>query len=52
MPHFANHAKIWVVDDRLFYVSSHNLYPSNLQEFGYVINNKKINTRIFKSILE
>ncbi|WP_251366060.1 hypothetical protein [Coxiella-like endosymbiont of Rhipicephalus sanguineus] len=31
-----------MVDDRLFYVSSHNLYPSNLEEFGYVIDNKKL----------
>ncbi|WP_369421121.1 hypothetical protein [Coxiella-like endosymbiont] len=31
-----------MVDDRLFYVGSNNLYPSNLQEFGYVIDNKEL----------
>ena len=32
-----NHAKFWMVDDRAFHVGSDNLYPHNLQEFGYVI---------------
>ena len=33
----ANHAKIWIVDDKVFYVGSDNIYPAYLQEFGYVI---------------
>jgi phosphatidylserine/phosphatidylglycerophosphate/cardiolipin synthase-like enzyme len=37
----ANHAKFWMVDDRTFYVGSDNAYPVNLQEFGYVIDDKK-----------
>lgn len=32
-----NHAKFWMVDDVAFHVGSDNLYPHNLQEFGYVI---------------
>ncbi|MEI6238827.1 MAG: hypothetical protein WCR51_00420 [Planctomycetia bacterium] len=32
-----NHAKFWMVDERAFHVGSDNLYPHNLQEFGYVI---------------
>ena len=32
-----NHAKFWMVDDRAFHVGSDNLYPHNLQEFGYVV---------------
>ena len=32
-----NHAKFWMVDDRVFHVGSDNLYPHNLQEFGYVV---------------
>jgi phosphatidylserine/phosphatidylglycerophosphate/cardiolipin synthase-like enzyme len=32
-----NHAKFWMVDDLAFHVGSDNLYPHNLQEFGYVI---------------
>jgi phosphatidylserine/phosphatidylglycerophosphate/cardiolipin synthase-like enzyme len=33
----ANHAKIYIVDDKAFYVGSHNIYPANLQEYGYLI---------------
>jgi hypothetical protein len=33
----AVHAKFWMIDDRAFYVGSDNLYPANLQEFGYVL---------------
>lgn len=33
----ANHAKVWIVDDRLFYVGSQNFYPCDHQEFGYVV---------------
>ncbi|HKH44514.1 MAG TPA: hypothetical protein VKM72_07615 [Thermoanaerobaculia bacterium] len=35
---FANHSKFWMVDDRLFYVGSENLYPSDLQEYGVILN--------------
>jgi phosphatidylserine/phosphatidylglycerophosphate/cardiolipin synthase-like enzyme len=34
----ANHAKLWMVDDRFFYIGSDNLYPVNLQEFGYILD--------------
>ena len=33
----ANHAKIWIVDDQIFFVGSDNIYPAYLQEFGYVV---------------
>jgi len=32
-----NHAKLWMVDDRAFHIGSDNIYPHNLQEFGYVV---------------
>jgi phosphatidylserine/phosphatidylglycerophosphate/cardiolipin synthase-like enzyme len=35
---FANHSKFWMVDDQLFYVGSENLYPSDLQEYGVILN--------------
>ena len=38
---FANHAKLWMVDDRVFYVGSDNFYPVNLQEFGYIVDDQK-----------
>lgn len=31
------HAKFWMVDERAFYIGPENLYPSELQEFGYVV---------------
>jgi phosphatidylserine/phosphatidylglycerophosphate/cardiolipin synthase-like enzyme len=37
----ANHAKLWMVDDRIFYIGSDNMYPVNLQEFGYVLDDRK-----------
>lgn len=35
---FANHAKFWMVDDHLFYAGSENLYPSDLQEYGIILD--------------
>jgi phosphatidylserine/phosphatidylglycerophosphate/cardiolipin synthase-like enzyme len=31
------HAKFWMVDERAFYIGSENLYPVELQEFGYIV---------------
>ena len=38
---FATHAKLWMIDDRAFYIGSDNMYPVNLQEFGYIVDDKK-----------
>ena len=35
-----NHGKVWIVDDKVFYVGSDNIYPGYLQEYGYVIGSK------------
>jgi len=35
-----NHAKLWMVDDSLFHIGSDNIYPHNLQEFGYVVESR------------
>lgn len=37
-----NHAKFWTVDERAFHVGSDNLYPHNLQEFGYVVESSAL----------
>ncbi|MBV8190556.1 MAG: hypothetical protein JOY64_32065 [Alphaproteobacteria bacterium] len=37
----ANHAKLWMVDERIFYIGSDNFYPVNLQELGYVVDDRK-----------
>ncbi len=33
-----DHSKFWMVDDRYFYLGSDNLYPVDLQEFGYIVD--------------
>ena len=38
---FATHAKFWMVDGRVFYIGSDNMYPVNLQEFGYIVDDRK-----------
>ena len=35
---FANHSKFFMVDDKVFYVGSENLYPSNLIEYGVFVS--------------
>jgi phosphatidylserine/phosphatidylglycerophosphate/cardiolipin synthase-like enzyme len=35
-----NHSKFWMVDDRVFYIGSNNFYPVNLQEFGYIVDDR------------
>jgi phosphatidylserine/phosphatidylglycerophosphate/cardiolipin synthase-like enzyme len=35
---FATHTKFWMVDSRVFYIGSDNMYPVNLQEFGYIVD--------------
>jgi phosphatidylserine/phosphatidylglycerophosphate/cardiolipin synthase-like enzyme len=37
----ANHAKFWMVDGQAFYIGSDNMYPVNLQEFGYVVDDAR-----------
>ncbi len=36
-----NHSKLWMIDDRAFYIGSDNMYPVNLQEFGYIVDDRK-----------
>ena len=35
-----SHDKLWIVDDHIFYIGSHNIYPSSLQQFGVIIDSK------------
>lgn len=37
-----NHAKTFMVDDRLFYIGSQNQYRCNLAEFGYVVEDATV----------
>jgi phosphatidylserine/phosphatidylglycerophosphate/cardiolipin synthase-like enzyme len=47
-----NHAKFWMVDDRAFHVGSDNLYPHNLQEFGYVVESVDLAREMLASYWE
>ena len=38
---FAIHPKLWMIDDRAFYIGSDNMYPVNLQEYGYIVDDRK-----------
>lgn len=35
-----NHGKFWLVDDHVFYIGSDNIYPADLQEFGYILDDR------------
>lgn len=35
-----NHSKFWMLDDHVFYIGSDNIYPSDLQEFGYIVDDR------------
>ena len=37
----ANHSKLWMIDDRAFYIGSDNMYPVNLQEYGLIVDDAK-----------
>jgi phosphatidylserine/phosphatidylglycerophosphate/cardiolipin synthase-like enzyme len=45
----SNHAKLWMVDDRIFYIGSDNMYPVNLQEFGYIFDDRKAADTLIES---
>ena len=36
------HAKLWMIDEQTFHIGSDNIYPHNLQEFGYVIEDREV----------
>lgn len=40
------HAKFWMVDDHVFYIGSDNLYPVDLQEFGYIVEDRGTSAQI------
>ena len=39
-PSNSSHNKIWIIDNKIFYIGSHNIYPSSLQQFGLIIESK------------
>ena len=41
----SNHAKVWIVDDQVFYIGSDNIYPAYLQEFGHIIGHQPTTAR-------
>ena len=49
---FANHSKFIHVDDQVFSVGSNNLYPSNLQELDYVVDDPAAAQRVREAYLD
>jgi hypothetical protein len=39
---FASHSKIVEVDAQAVYIASHNMYPADLQEFGYIVDDSNV----------
>jgi hypothetical protein len=39
---FASHTKIVEIDGQGLYIGSHNMYPANLQEFGYIVDDSNV----------
>jgi phosphatidylserine/phosphatidylglycerophosphate/cardiolipin synthase-like enzyme len=35
-----NHAKFWMIDDRVFHIGSDNFYPVDLQEHGFIVDSR------------
>jgi phosphatidylserine/phosphatidylglycerophosphate/cardiolipin synthase-like enzyme len=44
-----NHAKSILVDNKLFFISSQNLYTSNLAEFGYIVEDATLAANYYGS---
>ena len=44
----ATHAKFWMVDDQIFYIGSDNMYPIDLQEFGYILDDHDAAARVLR----
>jgi phosphatidylserine/phosphatidylglycerophosphate/cardiolipin synthase-like enzyme len=49
---FANHSKFIHVDDQVFSVGSNNLYPSNLQELDYVVDDAAAARQVREAYLD
>jgi len=45
----SNHAKLYFVDDSLFYMGSENLYPASLAEYGLIIDDAKVTADFLKT---
>jgi hypothetical protein len=45
-----SHHKLWIVDEDTFYVGSHNIYPSALQQFGVIVSNKKAAAKLKQNV--
>nr|7WU1_A Chain A, Phospholipase D [Moritella sp. JT01]7WU1_B Chain B, Phospholipase D [Moritella sp. JT01]7WU1_C Chain C, Phospholipase D [Moritella sp. JT01]7WU1_D Chain D, Phospholipase D [Moritella sp. JT01]7WU1_E Chain E, Phospholipase D [Moritella sp. JT01]7WU1_F Chain F, Phospholipase D [Moritella sp. JT01] len=45
-----SHNKLWIVDDKVFYVGSHNIYPSSLQQFGVIVDDKDATAQLEKQL--
>lgn len=49
---FYNHAKVVAVDDEAFYIGSGNLYPSGLQELGFIVDDRQAAAHLKEAYLD
>ena len=49
---FYNRAKLLDVDDEAFYIGSGNLYPSGLQELGFMVEDHTAGAQLKKAYLD
>lgn len=46
------HTKLYMVDDEAFYIGSQNLYPNQLAEFGYIVEDRDATMQIKQSLVD
>eukprot|EP00928_Gymnodinium_smaydae_P045600 TRINITY_DN30378_c0_g1_i1.p1 TRINITY_DN30378_c0_g1~~TRINITY_DN30378_c0_g1_i1.p1 ORF type:complete len:614 (-),score=68.22 TRINITY_DN30378_c0_g1_i1:259-2046(-) len=46
---FANHAKLYIIDDELFYIGSQNLYSADLAEFGFIVDDQEVTKELLRN---
>jgi phosphatidylserine/phosphatidylglycerophosphate/cardiolipin synthase-like enzyme len=46
------HGKFWMVDDHVFYIGSDNMYPADLQEFGYIVDDRAAASTMWRDYWE
>jgi len=45
-----HHDKAWIVDDVLFSIGSHNIYPSAIQEFGLIVESETATKKLLDDL--
>lgn len=49
---YRQHSKLIVVDDSVFYIGSKNLYPTSLQDYGYIVESPTAAAQLTANLLD